>query len=123
MVYTAATLSLAVLELLVHLEPEELPEGLVSVSAAIPENLEVETIPEADLPRGWRRYPAPEELQRLGTSWIESGRTAVLSVPSAVIPQERNYLLNPRHPAFGRIRIDKPQVFHFDPRMWRAQRR
>ena len=58
----------------------------------------------------------PEELQDFGTAWVEAS-TAMLAVPSAVIPDERNYLLNPAHPDFKRFRFNKPEAFHFDPRM------
>ena len=56
----------------------------------------------------------------MGTTWAREGKTAVLAVPSAVIPQERNYLLNPLHPSFSRIRIGAAQPFAFDPRMWKG---
>jgi RES domain-containing protein len=73
----------------------------------------------ADLPRHWRRYPPPAALRDLGTQWAAAKETAVLTVPSVVIPAETNYLLNPAHPAFGRIRIGDPEPFAFDPRMWK----
>lgn len=68
---------------------------------------------------GWRQYPAPHELADLGTRWALLGSTPVLAVPSAIIPRELNYLLNPLHPAFPTIRIGKPEPFGVDPRMWK----
>jgi len=53
----------------------------------------------------------------MGTDWARKARTAVLSVPSAVVPEDRNYVLNPAHPDFRKIRAGKPQPFSFDPRM------
>jgi len=91
----------------------------VAVAADIPDDVARTEIAMAALPPNWRAYPAPERLAELGTEWIRSGRTAVLMVASAIIPRERNYLLNPAHPAFRRIRIDTPERFSFDPRMWR----
>jgi RES domain-containing protein len=113
-------LSLAALECFVNLDTDLSPRNLVAVAADVPESLRLERIGLGGLPEGWRRYPAPESLQDIGTAWVARGSTAILSVPSAVIPEERNYLLNPVHPEFKRIRLGEPKPFHFDPRMWKA---
>lgn len=118
-VYTSESLSLAALEFFVNLDTDLSPRNLVAVAANLPEDLRIERIVLGDLPRGWRRYPAPEILQDIGMAWVAGGTTAVRSVPSAVIPEERNYLLNPVHPEFKRIRLGEPQPFHFDPRIWK----
>ena len=81
--------------------------------------LDVETLEIEALPANWRTYPAPEKLRDLGSGWIRSGRTAVLQVPSSVIPHEMNVLLNPAHPDFERIHIREAEPFSFDPRMWK----
>ncbi len=73
------------------------------------------------LPRNWASYPAPEALAELGTAWADSLRSAVLIVPSAVIPQEENVLLNPEHADFARIRIGAARPFSFDRRMWKGR--
>jgi RES domain-containing protein len=119
LVYCAATLSLAALELLVDLDPEEAPGGLTAVQAVIPDTLRIHRIEVGILPRNWRRYPAPLSLPDIGSAWITGGLSPVLSVPSAVIPKENNYLLNPAHPDFRHIKINPPAAFHFDPRMWK----
>lgn len=118
-VYCAATLSLAALELFVHLDAPEAPVDLVTLRAEIPFEVSIEELEPATLPADWRAYPAPDSLKDLGTAWARSGRTAVLSVPSVVVPQERNFLLNPSHPEFGRILLREPEPFSFDPRMWK----
>ena len=118
-VYCAATLSLAALELFVHLEASEAPTDFVTLMAEIPSSIAVEELGAAVLPADWHAYPGPDSLKDLGTAWAHSGRTAVLSVPSVVIPRERNYLLNPAHPDFSRIRLLEPETFSFDPRMWK----
>lgn len=118
-IYASATLSLAAQELFVHVSPDELPGDLVSVSADIPKEVRIKTLSADELPVGWRRYPAPDELAEIGTVWAKSRETVVLAVPSVVIPQELNYLLNPEHPDFGRIKTNKPEPFSFDPRMWK----
>lgn len=116
-VYASATLSLAVLETLVHVDSDLLPDDLIILSADIPDELAMETFHDRDLPSNWREYPAPEALQVLGTQWVQRGQTAVLSVPSAVVPGERNYLLNPAHPDFSKIKWSKPSPYKWDRRL------
>jgi RES domain-containing protein len=115
-VYASETLSLAALELLVHADPALLPEDLVAIEAEVPEALRMRRIEADKLPRGWRRHPAPETLARIGADWAKSLETAVLSVPSALVPREANFLLNPAHADFRKIRIGKPEAFDLDPR-------
>lgn len=118
--YTSATLSLAALEYFVHLDARQAPEDLVAVPADIPDEVSRARVGASELPRNWRRYPAPDALADLGARWAEEGRTAVLVVPSVVVPAESNYLLNPRHPEFASIRARPPERFSFDPRMWKG---
>lgn len=118
MAYTSSTLALAALELFVHLDASEVPEDLVAIPADIPAALQIARIRPAQLPADWRHYPAPQSLADIGTRWAREGKTAILAVPSAIIPTELNYLLNPVHPAFKQIRIGKPASFQFDPRMF-----
>jgi RES domain-containing protein len=119
-VYTSATLSLAVLEYFVNLPRAAAPQDLVAVPAELPAELPTTTIEESALPRGWRKYPAPEELAEIGTRWADEGATPVLAVPSAIVPHEKNYLLNPAHPLFDRIQVRKPEPLSLDSRMWKS---
>ena len=116
-VYTSATASLAVLEFYVHLRRDRTVKNLVLTSAEIPNDIGIERVELSDLPARWREYPSPEYLQSIGNDWITRHVSAVLAVPSAVIPQENNYLLNPVHPDFRHIRIGRPTPFSFDPRI------
>lgn len=118
-VYTSATLSLAVLEYFVNLPRAAAPSDLVAIAAEVPKDLPVTSVQEAALPRNWRKYPAPETLAEIGTRWAEDRKTPILAVPSAVVPHERNYLLNPAHPRFGEIRVGKPESISLDSRMWK----
>jgi len=120
MVYTAASQSLAILEVLVGLDPEDAPLEFALLRAVIPDNVLVKGLEAHTLPTGWNVYPSPEVLQDLGDAWVRSGETCVLSVPSAIVPRERNYLLNPSHPDMVHIRIDPPESFTFDPRLWKT---
>ena len=79
--------------------------------------LEVARLPLTSLPAGWDAYPFPAATQGLGTDWIAAGKTAVLEVPSAVIPRECNYLLSPAHPCFARVRVAGRTPFSFDSRL------
>jgi RES domain-containing protein len=118
-IYTSASLALAALELFVHIDVDLLPNDLVAIAAEIPESLAVETVNPANLPKNWRRYPAPESLKDIGTAWAVKGTSSVLAVPSVIIPEEQNYLLNPAHRDFKQVRLRRSIPFHFDPRMWK----
>jgi RES domain-containing protein len=118
-VYTSASLALAALEVFVNLERPEPLGDMVAIAADIPDSMTIARMAPAELPASWRSYPAPEALADLGARWANEAKTAVLAVPSAVIPQELNYLLNPRHPGFARIRVGDPEPFRFDPRLRR----
>lgn len=116
-VYTATSAALAALEVLVHVDPLTAPDDLRLISIEIPDDLAIEALEPSELPEGWNAVPAPPELQALGESWLLSGRSAALIVPSAVITIERNVLLNPLHPHAPRIRILSEADFSFDPRL------
>jgi RES domain-containing protein len=116
MVYISASVSLAVLEVLVHLQDASLLSSYSLIPARFDEAL-VERLDRSRLPDGWRSYPAPNELQRIGDAWARSQRSAVLEVPSAVVERESNYLLSPAHPDFSSIVIGEPEPFTFDERL------
>ena len=116
-VYTSATLSLAALEVLVHANRAFAPPDLVAVEVEVPTSLAIERVPLSRLPVEWDADPAPSILQEIGSRWAASRRSAVLAVPSAVIPLENNYLLNPAHPQFSRVRIVGRTPFSFDARL------
>ncbi len=119
LVYAATSLSLAVVEILVHVD--ELPQDFVAIRADIPYGAKLERLQAAALPRNWRRYPAPAQLRAIGTAWVHAGRTLALHVPSAVIPQETNLLINPAHPDMRRVVVHKPEKFSFDRRLKRQR--
>lgn len=118
-VYTSASLALAALEVLVHVDRDLLPEGLVQVEIDLPGDVTVATIGAGSLPEDWRLHPAPAELQAIGDEWLAGRSTLVLRVPSAVIPREANYLLNPQHPELSRVTIASVALFSYDPRLVR----
>lgn len=116
-VYTAQSQSLALLELMVQDDP--LRARYVLISAHLPADLPETRIEAAQLPEGWRTLGERGVLQAMGHAWLQAARTAVLDVPSAVVPAERNFLLNPRHPDFARITIGEPQSLRTDTRLLR----
>lgn len=116
-VYAASSLALATLELLVHVADDLMPAEWVSFALDLPDDLAIESLTVAQLPPDWREYPAPDALQMLGADWCYEQRSAVLAVPSAVIPVEFNYLINPKHPDFTRITWASPQPFQLDARL------
>jgi RES domain-containing protein len=114
-VYGSQHKSLAALELLVHRDPRR-PNRFTAFLFQFPESL-VETLPLRGLPEDWRQEPPPPSAQQIGDAWMRESRSAVLAVPSIVIPEELNYVLNPAHPDFRKITIGKPQDFAFDARL------
>jgi RES domain-containing protein len=115
-VYTSATRSLAVLETLVHLNPPVIFNYRI-IRIEFDDDL-VETPKAAILPSDWKTEPPPLSTRKLGDDWVRSFRSPILAVPSAIIPEETNYLLNPAHPNFKEIAIGKPTPFALDPRLY-----
>ena len=102
-----------------HLDDDDLAKDYVGIPVDIPDSVEITRIRTSELPREWRNLPRPHALADLGSRWAAARRTAVLAVPSAIIPHDLNYLLNPLHPLFKHIRIGRPEPFYFDPRFWK----
>ena len=112
-VYVSATLSLAALEFLVHLGgPQDAPD-LVFFQVEFEERL----VGEVRLPKQWRKLKLGD-TRALGRDWWEEAVTPVLRVPSFVVPSESNFVLNPSHPDFRKIKISRAQPFALDPRLY-----
>ncbi|MEK6804343.1 MAG: RES family NAD+ phosphorylase [Nitrospirota bacterium] len=116
-IYTSSTLSLAVLECLVHLNPSKIPDDLVYVVADVPDSVTITSVDIATLPAGWNAMTLQPVTQTIGTQWAEAAQSAILQVPSGVIHQESNYVLNPHHAEFAAISWSLPVPFSFDPRL------
>ena len=116
-IYTAATRALACLENVVHRGSEGLSSTFRVMVIDIPDTVRFETIDPQTLPEDWIDYQQYKTCQPLGGEWLNSNRSAVLRVPSAIIPNEWNYLLNPAHPDFSSIRLLQTEPFIFDPRI------
>jgi RES domain-containing protein len=115
-VYCASTLALAMLEILVHLDSDELPDDYVSIELELPDD-GAEILAVGALPASWRKTPGPAALQDIGDEWAKSGRSLALHVPSAIVPEEWNVLLNPKHADVVKIVQQPPRPLTFDPRL------
>jgi RES domain-containing protein len=121
MIYTASSQALAALEILVHADMESLKIDYVAINIKFDGSL-LQQLTFESLPQGWDSTPAVAATKDLGTRWANSLESAVLSVPSAVIKREVNYLINPLHPDFAKIKRSNPEVFVFDPRLYSSLR-
>jgi RES domain-containing protein len=115
-VYTSDSASLAMLEMLVHLQSQDLLKRYVLFEVKFDESL-VEAVDPKTLPKTWRKSPPPLAVQRVGDIWIASGRSAVLRIPSVIVPSQWSYLLNPAHPDFASLVIGPRQPARFDQRL------
>lgn len=118
-VYTAESLSLATLEILVGGFPLTLISGYCRIVVEIDAS-QIETFPKKKLPPDWSSFPAGEHCRHIGDTWMREKRTVALKVPSAVVAEEYNYLINPLHPDFGKIAIGKPEILSVDRRLFRG---
>jgi RES domain-containing protein len=118
-IYTASSLSLAALEAFVHLPSRRfLPSDLVAIEIDLSE-ISIEILDPANLPPGWDAASPLRITREIGELWVTERRTCGLGVPSAVIPHERNLILNPAHPDFTRVSVLRYRPFRFDP--WMAR--
>jgi RES domain-containing protein len=122
-VYTASSISLAILEFTVHYKRRGWAPACVLGHVDIPDELRVETVDIIRLPPDWRNPQPSKELREVGDDWLRRSRAAVLRVPSAIVPEENNLLLNPSHPDFGFITVRSVTDFVFDRRLARTARR
>ncbi len=119
-VYTASSVALAALETIVHTDTGAWPLNRYVLEIAISDEIwaaaeDIEKL--GTLPAVWDAQPAPKETLDFGDAWIASQRSALLVVPSVIVPQEANILINPRHPDAGRIKIIKTTKFIYDGRI------
>lgn len=119
-VYTAAHRSLALLEVLVHMRNAQQSSPPLNSYVMFPVDFDEELLEELSirsLPSDWDAEPPKDSTKFIGDAWVAGGSSPVLSVPSVIVPEERNFLLNPNHKLFSRIRIGSPVPCKFDPRL------
>lgn len=116
MVYTAGSVSLATLELLVHLDNTSVLPSFAIFPVEFDDSL-IELLDLATLPPDWSQSPLSTSLQTIGDDWISRASSVVLRVPSAVIENENNYLINPAHTDFKKLVIGSMEALRLDPRL------
>lgn len=101
----------------------ELADDYVITPVEVPDNINVTSMPAETLPSGWNAAEPTEGSRNVGKDWVTELQSAVLAVPSVLIPHEYNYLLNPHHADFAKIRFLAPEPFSFDDRFCRGNRK
>jgi RES domain-containing protein len=114
MIYTASSRSLACLENAVHRSQAGLSQLFTIITLEVPDNLKIPKIFEDDLPYNWTNYNEMQITQNIGNNWIRERGSAILQVPSSIIEEEVNYLLNPNHKDFHQIKVIRKRPFVFD---------
>lgn len=117
MVYTAGSRSLACLENVVHRNQLGLNNSFQVMTIEIPDDLAILTIGLKKLPEDWADFSNMNLTQDIGQDWIKNAKSAILKVPSSIIPAEHNYLINPHHPDFKLIKLLQSEPFVFDQRI------
>lgn len=120
-IYASESRSLATVEYVVHVPLSIVPKDLRIACLEIPDGIAPEEISIADLPSRWQDYPAPPELAEIGTQWALAKKQLLLRVPSAVVENEFNILINPVHPQIARVRISRVERFTLDKRLLRKK--
>lgn len=116
-IYAAESRSLACLENLVHRSGLALQQDFRTLVISVPDSCVPETVPLTGLPDGWRSLMDLSPCQRIGDAWVSGQRSLLLRVPSVIIPEEFNYVVNMQHPDFRKVRIVRREAFLFDPRV------
>lgn len=117
LIYAAGSRSLACLEALVHMSQADFLIDRKIIVIELPKTITPQTIDKSRLPRNWRQYPPSFKLADIGTQWAASMKSLLLQVPSAVVPDEFNVLVNPAHPDMKHVKITKIEDFLFDKRL------
>lgn len=117
-VYTAESRALAILEVSVHLDlQEDLPTDRYLITLEIPDEVEILELDQIDLPLNWDAKPPIIETQLNGDDFVNQQSAAVLKVPSAIVPEEYHYLINPLHPDAQKIKVTTSKQLLFDTRL------
>ena len=115
-VYAADSLSPAILELIVHLEDDVDLKDFVAIPVEF-DDTKVTILPKNKLPGNWSCLPVSNQTQDIGKEWLEEGKSLVLIVPSSVVPNDSNFVINPLHPDFPSLQKGTPHPLKIDPRV------
>ncbi|MEP6850699.1 MAG: RES domain-containing protein [Acidobacteriota bacterium] len=114
--YTSASLSLAALEVLVYLDDEKVLAEYSHATVGFDEKWVKNVEDLAILPANWREFPIPDTVRKIGNDWIRQADSAILRVPTAILPAEFNYVVNLEHPLAREIVYGSVTPFVFDAR-------
>lgn len=117
--YCGTTLAICSLEKFVHIGSGPIPP-LVLVAVDVPDEAPLHNVGVHELPPGWDAMPTSAAAQAFGGRWLAAGEALGLSVPSVILPEERNVILNPYHPAYAAVMLNIVRPFTFDQRMFKA---
>lgn len=112
-VYASDSIALAALEILVHLHRHDVLNRFMLCEITVKDQA-IMTLAQDSLPEDWRDDPPPNSTMAIGDEWLASGKSLALAVPSTIIPQQFNLIINPNHPGFGKLGESsaiKPFVF------------
>ena len=117
MVNAASHLSLAALEYLVHIDAEDAPDDLVALRISVPDDVTELAYAPSSLPADWQQTPSPPQCQAIGSEWARRREELLLRIPSVLVPEESNVLVNPMHPDAAKVRVIGSRPFSYDMRL------
>ena len=117
MLYASSSISLATLEILCHVPMQLMPSNYGIITIEIPDDISIKNLNIKELPINWNTYPAPIKLSKIGNDWIKQNSSLLLKVPSVIVENEYNYLINPLHQDFNKIKIIAESNFDLDKRI------
>jgi RES domain-containing protein len=117
-VYASESPALAALEALVHMDLTVFPSDMSMATINVSDKAGMTAVSEDDLPKGWRHFPAPQELAEIGKAWVAKGDTLLLRVPSVIVMHAHNILINPHHEDIDKVRVVRVEPYKFDHRLF-----
>jgi RES domain-containing protein len=118
LIYTSESRALCTTEIAVHTPLGNLPLDYQLISIEIPVDIQIKELAAGELPVKWNSIPQSHSTQVIGDKFVSEGKFMTLKVPSVVVPGEFNYLLNPKHPEFNKVKIKSIEPFNFDERLF-----
>lgn len=118
MLYTSQSRALAFAEVAIHIPVGLVPKDYFLISIHFPDTAGILKIAVAEMPTDWRSNPHSNSTQRIGDQFILESKFLILQVPSAVVPGDFNFLINPTHPQSNDVKIESVEQFEFDSRFF-----
>ncbi|WP_299821736.1 RES family NAD+ phosphorylase [uncultured Pontibacter sp.] len=118
MLYTSESIALCTVEVAVHMPLGIVPLDYYLVQIQLPDDAAIQEIKLEDLPEVWKTFPHANVTQEIGDNFVIEGQHLILKVPSATVQGNHNYLVNPRHPEFSKIKVIGAEPFEFDKRLF-----